>query len=100
MNAAGHPPTPNTHRPDPTNHSTHPRSDREQTRAIFEKHRPAYVIHLAALVGGLFRNMAQKVEFYRENVIINDNVMEACRDYKARPRPLDLRTPGAVSLGC
>lgn len=26
--------------------------------------------------------MAQKVEFYRENVIINDNVMEACKDFK------------------
>ena len=31
--------------------------DKAQTYAIFEKHRPAMVIHLAALVGGLFRNM-------------------------------------------
>ena len=58
--------------------------DREQTRAIFERHRPNYVIHLAALVGGLFRNMKQKVEFYRENVLINDNVMEACKDFKVK----------------
>ncbi|EWM25919.1 GDP-L-fucose synthetase [Nannochloropsis gaditana] len=56
--------------------------DKAQTYAIFEKHRPAYVVHLAALVGGLFRNMAQKVEFYRENMLINDNVMEACKDFK------------------
>lgn len=40
------------------------------------------MVHLAALVGGLFRNMAQKVEFYRENMLINDNVMEACKDFK------------------
>lgn len=56
--------------------------DRAQTRAIFERYRPNMVIHLAALVGGLFRNMKYKVEFYRENVLINDNVMEACKDYK------------------
>jgi len=37
------------------------------------------VIHLAAKVGGLFANMQQKVEFYRENIMINDNVMECCR---------------------
>ncbi len=55
--------------------------DRAQTEAIFQKHRPTYVIHLAALVGGLFRNMKYKVEFYRENVLINDNVMECCRIY-------------------
>ena len=56
--------------------------DKTQTYAIFEKYRPAMVIHLAALVGGLFRNMKEKVEFYRENVLINDNVMEACKDYQ------------------
>jgi len=43
--------------------------------AIFERHKPTHVIHLAAKVGGLFANMAEKVEFYRENVLINDNVM-------------------------
>jgi len=53
--------------------------DRAQTAAIFEKHKPTHVIHLAAMVGGLFANMAKKVEFYRENMLINDNVMECCR---------------------
>jgi len=56
--------------------------DRKDTEAIFEKFKPTHVIHLAAKVGGLFANMAQKVEFYRENIIINDNVMECCRIYK------------------
>jgi GDP-L-fucose synthase len=55
--------------------------DREATRAIFLKYKPTHVIHLAALVGGLFRNMKQKVEFYRENMLINDNVMECCREF-------------------
>lgn len=53
--------------------------DREQTRALFERVKPTHVIHLAAMVGGLFRNMKYKVEFYRENVLINDNVMECSR---------------------
>ncbi|KAJ1455270.1 hypothetical protein M885DRAFT_520590 [Pelagophyceae sp. CCMP2097] len=53
--------------------------DRKETEAIFEKHKPTHVIHLAAKVGGLFANMALKVDFYRENMLINDNVMECSR---------------------
>jgi hypothetical protein len=40
------------------------------------------VIHLAALVGGLFRNIRHKVEFWRENVAMNDNVMHWAKEYK------------------
>jgi GDP-L-fucose synthase len=56
--------------------------DRKACEAIFLRHRPTHVIHLAARVGGLFHNMAKKVEFYRENIILNDNVMECARIYK------------------
>jgi len=52
---------------------------RADTDAIFDKYKPTHVIHLAAKVGGLFANMAQKVEFFRENILINDNIMECCR---------------------
>jgi GDP-L-fucose synthase len=31
------------------------------------------------MVGGLFKNLKYKVEFYRENMLINDSVMECCR---------------------
>jgi len=55
---------------------------RSDTVAIFEKYSPTHVIHLAAKIGGLFAAMSQKVEFFRENVLINDNVMECCRIYK------------------
>lgn len=58
--------------------------DRKSTEAIFEKFQPTHVIHLAAKVGGLFANMAQKVEFYRENTLINDNIMELCRIHKVK----------------
>ncbi|XP_062251086.1 GDP-L-fucose synthase-like isoform X2 [Platichthys flesus] len=47
----------------------------EETRALFEKHRPTHVIHLAALVGGLYRNMNSNLDFWRINIHINDNVL-------------------------
>lgn len=53
--------------------------DRKAAEAVFERYKPTHVIHLAARVGGLFHNMAKRVEFYRENILINDNVMECCR---------------------
>jgi GDP-L-fucose synthase len=33
--------------------------------AIFEKYQPTHVIHLAALVGGLFANMRANSDFFR-----------------------------------
>jgi GDP-L-fucose synthase len=57
---------------------------RQDTEKIFETKQPTHVIHLAAKVGGLFANMSQKVEFFRENILINDNIMECCRIYKVK----------------
>ncbi|XP_016393688.1 GDP-L-fucose synthase-like [Sinocyclocheilus rhinocerous] len=53
----------------------------EETRAAFEKHHPTHVIHLAAMVGGLFRNMRQNLDFWRYNVFINDNVLQAAHEF-------------------
>ena len=47
-------------------------SNREQTEAMFEKFKPTHVIHLAALVGGLFRNLKYNLDFFRVNSQIND----------------------------
>ncbi|KZT54456.1 epimerase-domain-containing protein [Calocera cornea HHB12733] len=49
--------------------------DLAQTEAIFEKYKPVAVIHLAALVGGLFNNMKHNLTFMRDNILINDNVL-------------------------
>jgi nucleoside-diphosphate-sugar epimerase len=54
--------------------------DRAQTKAIYDKYKPKYVIHLAAKVGGLFANMKYKVEFWRDNVAINDNVLHCAME--------------------
>ena len=56
----------------------------EETKAIFERHKPTHCLHLAAFVGGLFRNLKYKVEFYRHNTLMNDNVLECCRIYEVR----------------
>jgi GDP-L-fucose synthase len=47
----------------------------EQTHTLYEKYKPTHVIHLAALVGGLFKNMKYKLTFLRDNILINDNVL-------------------------
>jgi len=54
---------------------------KQDTKAIFEKYRPTHVIHLAAKVGGLFSNMKYKVEFFRDNIDINDNVLAMCKEF-------------------
>ncbi|XP_026759685.2 GDP-L-fucose synthase [Galleria mellonella] len=51
--------------------------NKQQTEALFDKYQPTHVIHLAAMVGGLFHNMAHNLDFFRENMAINDNVLEA-----------------------
>jgi nucleoside-diphosphate-sugar epimerase len=54
---------------------------REDTKAIFEKYKPTHVIHLAALVGGLFKNMKYKLDMLRDNMLINDNVLDVSKEY-------------------
>ncbi len=58
------------------------RSDLKATEALFEKHKPTHVIHLAAFVGGLFRNMKYPVEFYNWNMAMNNNIMECSHKHK------------------
>jgi GDP-L-fucose synthase len=51
----------------------------ERTLELFNHHKPSQVIHLAALVGGVGANMNNLGDFYRDNSLININVLEACR---------------------
>lgn len=55
-------------------------SDYAQTKACFELHKPTHVIHLAAMVGGLFKNLKHNCDFYRVNCAINDNVLRCCHE--------------------
>ncbi|RXG73237.1 GDP-L-fucose synthase, partial [Armadillidium vulgare] len=55
-----------------------------QTRAIFTKYQPTHVVHLAAMVGGLFRNMKYNCDFYRNNMSMNDNILEMSKEFKVK----------------
>jgi GDP-L-fucose synthase len=54
----------------------------EETKHMFEKYKPSYVIHLAACVGGLYKNMNLKVDMLEKNLIMNYNVVKCSHDYK------------------
>uniref|UniRef100_A0A4W5PNP6 GDP-L-fucose synthase n=1 Tax=Hucho hucho TaxID=62062 RepID=A0A4W5PNP6_9TELE len=54
--------------------------DLQQTRAVFEKYRPTHVIHLAAKVGGLYLHMKDNLHFLRDNLRINDNVLQTSHE--------------------
>ena len=53
-------------------------TDINMTRMYFSKYKPDAVIHLAAYVGGLFRNMTEKIKMYEINTQINYNVLKVC----------------------
>jgi len=55
-----------------------------ETISTFEKYKPTFVIHLAGHVGGLYRNMNNKVEMLEKNLMINFNVIKCCHDYKVK----------------
>jgi len=43
-----------------------------------------YIIHLAAKVGGLFKNLDSNIEMFSENIAINENVLKACRQFNIK----------------
>lgn len=54
----------------------------DDTINMFKKYNPNYVIHLAACVGGLYKNMNYKVKMLEQNLLINYNVIKCAHDYK------------------
>jgi GDP-L-fucose synthase len=59
-------------------------SKEQETVDYFSKVDPKYVIHLAANVGGMFKNMKYKVEMFEDNMRINMNVLKACHLVKVK----------------
>lgn len=53
-------------------------TDPIKTNQLFENLKPTYVIHLAARVGGLYKNMNEPVQMFQDNLDINSNVIKAC----------------------
>jgi UDP-N-acetylglucosamine:LPS N-acetylglucosamine transferase len=44
--------------------------DLAQTKQLFDRIKPTHVIHLAAMVGGLFRNLKYNLDFWVRNMVI------------------------------
>ncbi len=58
--------------------TTHARSDlkdSEQVRRLFSRIRPDFVLHLAAKVGGIQRNLSHPAEQFTENILMNTHVI-------------------------
>ncbi len=55
--------------------------DKAQSFDLFDKYKPDGVIHLAADVGGLFKNMAHGVEMHENNLLMNMHIMQSCKEY-------------------
>uniref|UniRef100_A0AB39J8S4 Gdp-L-Fucose Synthetase n=1 Tax=Florenciella sp. virus SA2 TaxID=3240092 RepID=A0AB39J8S4_9VIRU len=55
-------------------------TDYNSTLKYFKEKQPFYVIHLAAYVGGLFKNMNYKVDMYEKNISMNNNVLKCSHE--------------------
>jgi len=53
----------------------------EEAEKLFKMHNPTHCLHLAAFVGGLFKNMTYPVDFWNSNVNMNNNILELCNKY-------------------
>ncbi|VDN59555.1 unnamed protein product [Dracunculus medinensis] len=59
-------------------------TDIESVRKIFQKYHPTHIIHLAAMVGGLFHNLRNNLKFFLTNMKINENVLSACNEFNVQ----------------
>ncbi len=58
--------------------------DRDAVRGYFEQHRPAGVVHLAAVVGGIGANRRHPGRFFYENLVMGVELIEAARIFAAK----------------
>ena len=58
--------------------------DPVSTKALFDRVRPTHVLNLAARVGGLYANLKYKVEFWRENIAMQDNIFACCFEHDVK----------------
>ena len=51
---------------------------------IFKKYQPTKVVFLAALVGGLYKNLDANYEMYMDNMKMQMNIIECCNKYNVK----------------
>lgn len=67
--------------------STYDLREKEQVRQMLMVNSPDAVVHCAAKVGGLKFHLEQKYKLFYDNILINTNVIEACKTMQV-PRVL------------
>ncbi len=55
-----------------------------EVKAMFEKYKPANVIHLAARVGGIIDNMNHPAQFIYQNILMNTYLVHYANKYKVK----------------
>ena len=55
-------------------------TDYNETKEMFNMLNPDYVIHLAACVGGLYKNINEPLKMLNDNLLINLNVLKCAFD--------------------
>ncbi len=58
--------------------------DRGAVRAFYAEEKPSVVVVAAAKVGGIMANSEQPVEFLLQNLVLQNNLIEAAHDYGVR----------------
>ena len=58
--------------------------DHVSTMRYFDNIRPSVVVHLAARVGGLYRNLNENLEMFNDNMKMNLNIIEACESFHVK----------------
>jgi len=58
--------------------------NREEVFQFFNQEKIDYVFHLAAKVGGIKSNMNNPVEYLRDNLLLNTNIIDACYKFKIK----------------
>ena len=53
-------------------------TNRDAVLEFFKNNKFDYIIHLAANVGGLFKNLNNNARIFTDNIRINENILEAC----------------------
>ena len=59
-------------------------TNHDEVDKLFEREKPTYVVHLAANVGGLFKNMREKTSMFKDNVRMNENILEICNKHNVQ----------------
>lgn len=75
--------------------------DESQTHRVIKQHKPDIVIHLAAMVGGLYDNMKNNAVFFRDNMRMSLNIFDSCLENNVKKVISCLSTcifPDAIEL--